>query len=90
MKYDDEQRALRFATDDERARFHDELTDLIRLATVAVTRDVAVEVATERARELMRAHAAVMRCLNALRRGLPREASSPHEAAPPHEPDPDV
>jgi hypothetical protein len=87
MKYDDENRALRFASDDEVGRFHDDLTELLRTATISVTRDVDVEVATERAKELMRRHATVLRCLNALRRSLPREASShgPHEPGDPPE-----
>ncbi len=90
MKYDDETRALRFGSPDELRRFHDDLTELLRTATVAATAGVEVAVATERAREVMRRHAPVVRALNAIRRALPREVPDPsrpaaHEA--PDEPD---
>ncbi len=84
MKLDADSRSLQFASEDELQRFHDDLTELLRAATVSVTKGVEVEVATERARELMRRHATVLRCLNQLRRALPRHASTPdgHAAAP--------
>ena len=88
MKYDDETRSLRLSSDEEISRFHDDLTELLRTATVSVTKDVDVEAATERARDLMKRHSTVLRCLNALRRSLPRHASTPDDEAP-REPSPE-
>ncbi|MFO0644900.1 MAG: hypothetical protein U0326_01600 [Polyangiales bacterium] len=84
MKLDADTRSLQFSSEEELQRFHDDLTELIRVATVSVTKNVEVEVATERARELMRRHATVLRCLNQLRRVLPRHASGvdDHKVAP--------
>jgi hypothetical protein len=73
MKYDDESRTLRFVSDDELRRFHDDLTDLLRTATVNATKNVEVDVATQRAQAVMKGHATVLRALNAIRRALPRE-----------------
>jgi hypothetical protein len=77
MKYDDEQRALRFGSAEELRRFHDDITELLRAATVAATRDVDVEVATGRARDVMRRYATVLRALNAMRATLPRDGGEP-------------
>lgn len=86
MKLDEDALSLRFNSPEELQRFHDDLTELVRTATVGVTRGVEVDVATERARELMRRHATVLRCLNQLRRVLTRHASTPDDrvdASPP-------
>lgn len=82
MKYDEETRSLRFSSDEELSRFHEDLTELLRTATVAVTKNVDVDDATDRARDLMKRHSTVLRCLNALRRSLPRHASTPDHEAP--------
>ncbi|MBI5513350.1 MAG: hypothetical protein HY909_06245 [Deltaproteobacteria bacterium] len=71
MKYTDQDRALRFASEDELQRFHADLTELVREATVSATRGVPVEEATVRARDVLRRYATVVRALNALRRSLP-------------------
>jgi hypothetical protein len=77
MKYDDEARALRFGSDDELRRFHDDLTELLRAATVSATREGDVDAATARARDVMRRYATVLRALNAMRASLPRGAGEP-------------
>ena len=74
MKYDDDGEALRFGSREELRRFHDELTSLVRTATVAASRGADVDEGVERARAVMRQHATVLRALNAMRRVLPRSA----------------
>jgi hypothetical protein len=73
VKFTDPDRALRFGSDEELRRFHDDLTALLREATITATRTASVDDAPERARAVLRRYATVLRALNALRRTLPHE-----------------
>ncbi|MBI2391687.1 MAG: hypothetical protein HYV09_19010 [Deltaproteobacteria bacterium] len=76
MRYDGEERALRFASEEEAERFHRELTTLIRSVMVATTKRIEdAEQAKELSREVMQENATLFRALNALRTALTRHGS---------------
>jgi hypothetical protein len=75
MKFDPDSRSLRFGSAEELERFHRELSDLVRRATVAVSStEKDAEAARARSQEVLRAFGVVIRALNALRAHLPRRA----------------
>lgn len=76
MKYDADDRALRFGSEEEAERFHGELTALIRSVMVATTRRIEdAEQAKDLSREVMQENATLFRALNALRTALTRHGS---------------
>lgn len=78
VKYDEQTHSLSFNSAKEVEAFHAEVTDLIRLSMVVAHEGVAdPQVARDRAQEVMKRFATVMRALNALRKSLPRSASGP-------------
>lgn len=76
MRYREEETSLCFASPEEAASFHGELTELVREAMVAAggsERDV--EAAVDRNRDLFKRFKTVARALNSMRRSLPRHGT---------------
>ncbi|MEZ4219413.1 MAG: hypothetical protein R3B13_00700 [Polyangiaceae bacterium] len=75
MKYDAEQNALGFKSQDEVEEFHRELSVLVRSAMINATRHIEdPQKAKEVSRGVMKDLRAVVRALNALRTSLPRRS----------------
>lgn len=73
MDYDPERLTLRFASADQAAAFHAQLSALLREATIAVSGSTPdAEVATARVRELLAHYTEVTQALEAFREHLPR------------------
>lgn len=70
MKYEPEARALQFTTDEELARFHAEVTALLRDAVTQASRHGDADAGKAAAREVFKQFATVLRALNALRAHL--------------------
>ncbi len=74
MKYERESTTLSFRSQAEVEAFHGELSALVRAAMVQATRRVEdPQAAVGLSRQVMKDYRAVLRALNALRRGLPRK-----------------
>ncbi len=68
MKFDAGSLTLRFASRDELERFHQDLTDLVRLAVLAdAVKGEAAATGVAHAKDAMRRFATATRALNALR-----------------------
>lgn len=73
MKWDPEVHTLTFGSLAEAEDFHTQLSALLRAAMVQATRHIEDgEAAKALSKVVLQDHAAVMRVLNALRTGLPR------------------
>jgi hypothetical protein len=69
VNFDPEQRTLHFASDEELASFHQELTMLLREVTVSISAATPdAEVAKQGAQQLLKEFKLIARLLNALRR----------------------
>ena len=70
MKFSADDRTLVFGSDAEVARFREQLCDLLRTALGAAQADSEdVADATARSKEVMKQYNAILKTLNALRRG---------------------
>ena len=73
MHYDPSTRSMSFSSEDEMASFHQELTHLLRVATVAAsTSEQDAAKGREAAQTVLKEFRTVTRALNTLRRILPR------------------
>jgi hypothetical protein len=82
MKFDAATRTLQFASDQEVARFHAEVTALLRDAVSEASRHGDAQAGKAAAQSVFKDFASVLRALNALRRHLEPEAGE-QEPPPP-------
>lgn len=75
MKYEPSTHTLQFSNDDEVARFHLEVTALLRDMVTEASRHGDADAGKAAAKEVFKEFGSVMRVLNALRRHLEPEAS---------------
>lgn len=87
MKYDPSTRTLQFANDQEVARYHAEVTALLRDAVSEASRHGDAQAGKLAAQAVFKDFGCVMRALNALRRHLERGAGEHDPPAPPEEGD---
>jgi hypothetical protein len=73
MKYNSKTKMLEFSSDESVSKFHDQLTELLRLAMSSVGDDKTSEAeALELTREFFERYSALSDALSALRAHLPR------------------